>query len=141
MSSPGFHTITDEERQEFASFANANERISNQVPATLPCGFVVDTFHAECARCKQDIPMHSSWLKRTRQEFGSSVIETWDVRAYCSGCCTLTKTYARYRSNGSFDTLIGHTWRSGSLNAEDSRSAPSFSSLIRRIMRWIFGLL
>lgn len=140
MSSPGFRAITEEERQEFASFANANERLSAQVPATLPCGFTITAYHAECSRCAENISMHSSWLKRARQEFGENVVETWEVHAFCSDCRALTKCFVRFRSNGTYDTLIGHTWRSGVIGGQDSRSTLSLSRLIRRFLRWALRL-
>lgn len=140
MSSSGIQPLSEEAREAFAEFANANERLSCQVPATLPSGFVVTEFHVQCACCSGDIPMHSSWLKRDRQVFGESVVETWDTRAFCAGCRTLTSAYARYRSNGTYDTLVGHQWRTGSLGSHDKRSGFSLHRLFRRLVRWMFGL-
>jgi hypothetical protein len=141
MTTSGLHVITSEERAEFAAFVRDNARLSSALPLTLPCRFVVHVFHPECAMCKQEIPTTWAWLSRNRITFGQKVVETWDVRGICPACRTMTSCYIRFRSDGTFDTLIGSHWRNGTLNG----SGRAFGMLLRpcttrpcrRFRRWV----
>jgi hypothetical protein len=131
MSGSKVHPITDDERHAFSVFTAENPRLSSQLPAVLPCGFKLTTFHAICSSCDKNVPMYSSWLKKDRQEFGSIVVEIWDIRAYCSDCLSLTPCYLRYRSDGTFDTLVGHSWRHGVLGDKNNSVYSPMTRLVR----------
>lgn len=139
MSSPGIHAITDAEVAEFAAFIKANPILSSELPATLPCGFKVEEFHPVCSKCRGDIPEDWAWVNRVRHEFGQNTVEVWDVRGLCKPCRTMTPCYLRFRSDGTYDTLIGHQWRRGSLNSRDKRTRSRMASIVRRALRWLLG--
>lgn len=135
MSSPGIHTITNEERAEFIDFTKAHPRLSMELPVTLPSGFKVEEFNPVCSQCRNDIPTIWAWLNRVCHEFGQNKVEIWDVRGLCRECRTVTPCYMRFRSDGTYDTLIGHQWRHGRLNGRDKRMRSRVASIVRRVLR------
>jgi len=140
MSSPGMRAITDEERQGFLAFADANPSVASQLPITLPSGFMVESFSPVCSKCGDDIPETQAWLHRIRHEFGQRIVEVWEVRGHCQPCRAVTPCYMRFRSDGTYDTLIGHQWRRGSLNSRDKRTRSGMASIVRRALRWLLGM-
>lgn len=136
MSSAGIHVITDGEIAEFTEFVEANPRLAYALPVTLPSGFKVEEFHPVCSKCRGDIPANWAWLHRVRHEFGQNTVEVWDVRGLCKPCRTMTPCYLRFRSDGTYDTLVDHQWRHGSLGGHDKRTRSRVKTIVRRILRW-----
>lgn len=132
--------VTGDQRQALTDFIEANPRLSTQLPTVLPSGFKLTAYNAVCDGCNEDVPAHSSWLKRDRQTFGTNVVEIWELRAICPACRVLTSCYMRFRADGSYDTLVGSEWRSGTLSKDDRRNRASFSYWFRRFLRWALGL-
>lgn len=139
MSKLGVHKVTQSEKTEFLAFIDGNPSLSSVLPATLPCGFTIDEFHAVCSKCGENIPSNWSWVCLTRHEFGRNVVETWDVRGLCKPCRTLTPCYMRFRSDGTYDTLIGHQWRHGRLRDHGNRLGSLAKIIARRVLRRFFG--
>lgn len=126
------HRITEQERQEVDDFCQTWPILSGQLPITLPCGFRVDQYHVECGRCRQDIPMNHSWIRRQSMNFAAVGVEVWEVKGVCTNCRTVTGTYARFRSDGTFDTLAGHRWRSGRIGHSKEGAAIRLRQMVRR---------
>lgn len=131
---PAVHRITNEELESIEAFCQRSPRLSEEVPVTLPCGFRVDEYYVECSRCRNDIPMNSSWVQRQRIELGLKTVETWEVKGICANCKTVTGTFARFRSDGTFDTLVGREWRVGRIGHKPSGSV---ARLKREVRRWL----
>lgn len=140
MSTSGIQAITEAEREEFKAFAQANPTVACELPVILPSGFLAESFSPVCCKCGKDVPEESSWLKRVRHEFGQNTVEIWDVRGHCKPCRAVTSCYMRFRSDGTYDTLIGHQWRYGSLKGPDKRKQSRTKAVIRKMLRWIFRL-
>lgn len=139
MSSLGIHKVSNEEKAELAKFIEAHPRLSSEMPATLPCGFKIEVFNPVCSKCRNDIPMAWSWLNRVCHEFGQNKVEIWDVLGLCKECRTVTPCYLRFRSDGTYDTLIGDRWRHGRLNGHDKRTRTLGKMIVRRVLRWLLG--
>ena len=131
---PNARLMTGHDKQELHSFCEGSPVLSEEVPARLPCGFLMTEYRVVCSGCRSDIPMENAWVRRARHEFSQHSIETWDVRGVCTSCRMATSTFVRFRSNGTFDTIIGHTWRRGRI----SGTSPS---LLRRLLTKLRGLL
>lgn len=131
---PNARFMTERDKQELHSFCEGSPVLSEEVPARLPCGFLMTEYRVVCSGCRSDIPMENAWVRRARHEYSQHSIETWDVRGVCTSCRMSTSTYVRFRSNGTFDTIIGHTWRRGRI----SGASPS---LLRRLLTKLRGLL
>lgn len=128
----GLKPITEEERASFEAFSRANPRVCDDLPITLPSGFLVEDFNPECASCGQDIPSSSAWLKRDRMVFAHKTVETWEVRGVCRTCATMTPCYMRFHSDGHFDTIIGRNWRRGDLD-ESTSPVARIAAAIRKL--------
>ena len=131
------HPASEEEKATFIAFTQANPRLTEALPLVLPSGATVTSYALECASCGNNIDPRYTWLNRARHTFGSSVVEIWDARALCVGCRTTTSSYIRYRSDGSFDTLIGHEGRRGQLS-DEKKPTPLTSRITNLLQRW-FG--
>lgn len=129
--------ITQAERDAFHQFADKHPRLDTEMPATLPSGFEVTDFHVVCPSCDQNIPMHHSWVNQARHQFGQRVVEIWDARGVCTTCRVQASCYIRFRSDGTYDTIINGRWRQGSLAGKRRRPQPWLVSL----WRWVKRLL
>lgn len=130
------HPASEEEKATFIAFTQANPRLSEALPLVLPNGAKVTSYAIECASCGNNIDPRYTWLNRARHTFGTSVVEIWDARGLCVGCRTTTFSYIRYRSDGSFDTLIGNQWRRGRLSREKAQ-ASLFGKVTTELRRWL----
>lgn len=130
------HPASEEEKATFIAFTQANPRLSEALPLVLPSGAEVTSYALKCASCDNDIDPRYTWLKIARHNIGAGVVEVWDARALCVGCRTTTFSYIRYRSDGSFDTLIGNQWRRGRLSSEKA-PASLFGKLTTELRRWL----
>lgn len=85
---PNARFMTERDKQELHSFCEGSPVLSEEVPARLPCGFLMTEYRVVCSGCRSDIPMENAWVRRARHEYSQHSIETWDVRgsARAAGC-------------------------------------------------------
>lgn len=77
---PNARFMTERDKQELHSFCEGSPVLSEEVPARLPCGFLMTEYRVVCSGCRSDIPMENAWVRRARHEYSQHSIETWDVR-------------------------------------------------------------
>ncbi|WP_342632836.1 hypothetical protein [Marinobacter alkaliphilus] len=125
--------ITQEELQAVSEFMERNPRVSDILPAKLPCGFTVTEYHPICGSCDQAIPPDWAWVSRQSQQFGERVVEVWEAKGVCKDCRYLTSTLIRFRSDGTFDSLVGHHWRTGVISNGKRRKWARARRLLARL--------
>ncbi len=133
----GLRKVTEDDRIEFENFIKSNPSVDEVLPTKLPNGFEATSFSLGCPKCEKNLPSNQIWLKITRAEFGRNVVDTWEAKGFCMDCVTMTKSYKRYRSDGTFDCIDGNRWRSGDLNvnAEKARRKGFLSGLVKMLRR------
>ncbi|KRW83698.1 hypothetical protein [Marinobacter sp. P4B1] len=128
--------VTEDDLRAIREFMERNPRVSEILPATLPCGFKVTDYHPICSSCEQEIPGNWAWVSRQRQQFGGRVVEVWEAKGVCTDCRYLTNTLIRFRSDGTFDSLIGHQWKTGTIRNRKSGK----KAWARRLLSRLFGI-
>lgn len=130
IHNPGIHQASDSERAEVVAFTEANPRLAECLPTTLPDGTRVSEFHLDCAACDRALAPKHVWVRVSRLELGAKVVETWETRGVCVQCRTMTPHFYRFHSDGHFDTILGHQWRRGEIG-------PNPAHPLKRLARWL----
>lgn len=131
----GLRAVTQEDRIEFQEFMKSNPSVAEALPTKLPNGMKATSFSLGCPKCEKDLPPEQIWLKITRAEFGSNVVDTWEAKGFCMDCVTMTKAYKRYRSNGSFDFIDGHQWRRGKIVVPETGVKATLQNLMGKLRK------
>ena len=94
----------------------------------------MNSYFLPCGRCERDIPQESTWVNIVRQEFGSNVLDVWDIKAICTDCSVVMNGFVRFRRDGTYDKKVGNRWIQGKFVANN----PTF---MQKMMNKISELL